>query len=552
VPRFVLLDHSLSDYVGHHYAYAKLLLTAARAEGFHPVLAANRRMRSLGPEFPEVEVHRLFRYSTYCRYTYDALHPLGRRTAGGALTRVARARRSRSFAAACAALARKVPLEEDDVVFAATMSELDFSGLARWLAADPNTRRARWHVQFHVNLFRGREPDYPSQHSVAGAVREVLGRALAPLHGHRLRLYCTTAPLARQYDGLGVGRFEVLPYPVDEAFWRPNRSIGNGAPLRVALAGHSRREKGHAHLPGLVRELWDRHLSTGRVQLVVQSRAGKVRLTLPPGAAPDVEPVVFAPAGLPQERYVELVRGADVGLLPYDADRYYTRCSGVLLEMLCAGVPVLVPAGTWLAEQIAEPIQRHLDGLAASAGPKLPRRTTHGEAARPLAEPTPDHAGARFDLDIPPSVSDLLVSFTWPEPREPGVYIRVETRQLDAREAEIGTTADVVGQRERSLPVRALVRVVDGARSLRLVLRDAFGDSTPALEHLSVQPIVPGGSSPAAGAVGLIAAEPAREPALVRELIEHHSHYRRTATSFAVACRERHTAAEVLRRLLED
>ncbi len=51
----------------------------------------------------------------------------------------------------------------------------------------------------------------------------------------------------------------------------------------------------------------------------------------------------------------------------YDPTRYYARCSGVLLEMLCAGVPVLVPAGGWLADQIEDTNQRYLDEVALRA-----------------------------------------------------------------------------------------------------------------------------------------------------------------------------------------
>ena len=39
---------------------------------------------------------------------------------------------------------------------------------------------------------------------------------------------------------------------------------------------------------------------------------------------------------------------AQIGLLLYDRHAYRSRCSGVLVEFLCAGVPVIVPSGTWL------------------------------------------------------------------------------------------------------------------------------------------------------------------------------------------------------------
>jgi hypothetical protein len=546
VPRFVLLDHSLSGYVGHHHAYARLLLAAARKAGFQPVLAANRRLGNPGPDFPEVEIHRTFRFSTYCRHTYDS----GHRTAGASgvlagvaavATRLARAVRIRSFAAGCAALFRRVPLEEGDVVFAATMSELDFAGLSVWLAAEPATRRVSWHVQFHLNLFRGREGDYARQERLAAKVRGVLLRTLAPLDGHRLRLYCTTEPLARQYERLGVGRFQVLPYPIDEAFAPRVGSTEEVRPLRVAFLGHSRREKGYSQLHRLLDELWEPHLRTGRVQLVVQARPGRGRVALPHDAPKGIEPVVFAPVGLPRERYVELVRNTDIGLLLYDAERYYTRCSGVLLEMLCAGVSVLVPAGSWLAEQIAEPIQLHLDALAGANVPEF------SVASRASFDVTP----ARVDFDLETPARDLIVSCAWNAPLAPGVYVSLEVRQLDAAGAEIGSSLHVLGPREDGLPVRALVRVVEGACRLGLSLHNAYGDAPVTLQRLTATRIASATAVPG-GAVGQIVADPGEAPSLVREMIEHHEHYRRTSAEFAAACRARHHAAKVLRHLLAE
>jgi hypothetical protein len=284
--------------------------------------------------------------------------------------------------------------------------------------------------------------------------------------------------------------------------------------------------------------LWDPHLRTGRVQLVVQTRPGKVRLALPP-VHDGVRPIVYAPVGLPRESYVDLVRQADVGLLLYDAERYYTRCSGVLLEMLCTGVSVIVPAGSWLAEQIAEPIQLHRDGLAETSGPQLPvaGRTSFG--SRP----------ARFDVEIPPNTRGLLVSCTASEPLGPGVYVRLDARQLDERGGPLGSCTEVLGPREPGRPMRALLRLTEGARRLDLGLRNAFGEASVALEHVVATPL-PQSSDVPAGAIGCIAAEPAAAPALVREVIEHHEHYRRTCASFAPTFRARHDAADVLRLLL--
>ena len=66
---------------------------------------------------------------------------------------------------------------------------------------------------------------------------------------------------------------------------------------------------------------------------------------------------------LSTDAYLDLVRSSHIGLMLYDAEQYYVRCSGVMVEMLKAGVPVIVPAGCWMADQISESIYAHRDSL---------------------------------------------------------------------------------------------------------------------------------------------------------------------------------------------
>src|SRR5262249_29878235 len=60
-----------------------------------------------------------------------------------------------------------------------------------------------------------------------------------------------------------------------------------------------------------------------------------------------------------EARYNELLLSADLILLPYQVDRYIARTSGILAEAICAGVPAIVPQGTWLADQV----RRHGAGI---------------------------------------------------------------------------------------------------------------------------------------------------------------------------------------------
>ncbi|MFQ5412007.1 MAG: hypothetical protein ACE5EC_06905, partial [Phycisphaerae bacterium] len=44
--RFILIDHSIKGFGGHHYEYAVHVLQAARDLGFEPVLVVNRAFQS--------------------------------------------------------------------------------------------------------------------------------------------------------------------------------------------------------------------------------------------------------------------------------------------------------------------------------------------------------------------------------------------------------------------------------------------------------------------------------------------------------------------------
>ncbi len=57
---------------------------------------------------------------------------------------------------------------------------------------------------------------------------------------------------------------------------------------------------------------------------------------------------------LPSTEYDDLIAGCDLILLPYDADQYRSRLSAIFVDATCAGVPVVVPEGTWMSRQLEE------------------------------------------------------------------------------------------------------------------------------------------------------------------------------------------------------
>jgi len=555
--KFVLIDHSLQDLGGHHFPYAYSVLHAAQQAGWQPELVTHRRFKERSALPDQWPVHALFRHESYSRFTLDtqAQRPdtgstvatrwwqrLSARRAAGARTRL-----SHAFADDCALLWSRTSIGPGDLVFVATTSELDLAGLGLFLErgiADPTIQ---WHLQFHFGLFVGREPDYPAQLATLVPLRTAFSQALERARGtcrdSPLKFWCTTPQLTEQYRRLEVAPFHTLIYPVHELF-RPNpsaQSLPQPLPARrIACLGHSRREKGYGQLPLLLRELWPDWFGNGRAKLVLQTHRGRQRRALErwvrelragaSGGSVSEAALDFAPFPLPLDGYARLLCSADVGLMLYESARYYARCSGVLLEMQCAGVPVLVPAGGWLADQIEPHNQRYLDGLAAGAG-----------------SPTP--FGSNDWIDVPPEAQALLLNFTWTQPAPAGVYLRVsavcESAPADSQAATPITA--IVGPRDSpNQSVHCVVRLPMPAARVSVQINRAWGTG-PAPIHAAYWRALP--VAPPLGATGLTIAADEQLPRLLRDVMDHIDHYQSYARAAAPDCAAKHSAASIVAAL---
>ncbi len=550
--KFVLIDHSMRDLGGHYYTYASCVLPAAERAGFQPVLAMHREFRDLPALPPSWQSHPIFRNKSYSqRYieTGKASSALGSwwsRTRSKWRARE-RQRLAESFAEDCAALLSKVSLAEGDHVFFASASEIDLEGLAIFLqGASTEYRRIHWHLQFHLGIFEGRDPDYAEQFPRREFMREIFLHALARVPEHHIHLYCTTRELAAQYEYLDVAPFHALPYPVHPLFLLPTAPKTSSDNVRIACLGHSRREKGYRELPIVVRKLWNEYLSKGRAQLVMQTRRRDLMRALdstvadlgPHSATP---PVVYAPFPLDLERYAELVRSSDIGLLLYDSTRYYTRCSGVLLEMLSAGVPVIVPGGCWLSEQIHEENQRHLRDIAAHATPLK----QIGNAERAAISFT--NVERSIQLDLAEGARSLLLRLRWLEPSTRGTYAHVELEQLDAEGTQLMTFAAIIGPGGDPSAVYSLFHLHENARRARLKWRNAWDDGTITVDSIECRLYA---EHYPAGSVGLTAANMDQSGELLGDVLLHMDHYRQRSRAFAGRCAEYFNADQIVSQLL--
>ena len=560
--KFLVIDHSMKDLGGHYYTYASCVLPAAERAGFQPVLAMHREFRDFAALPAKWQSQAVFRHKSYSQRTLDTGSANGAFSSWWSKTRRLwrareRLRFAESFAEDCAALLGKVSLAEGDHVFFASASEVDLEGLAIFLQAAPaRYRKVHWHLQFHLGIFEGRDPDYAEQRSSRECMRDIFLNALRRVPEHPIHLYCTTRELTAQYQFLDVARFHTLPYPVHPLFLLPTAPRTSGDSVRIACLGHSRREKGFRELPLVVRKLWKDYLSQGRAQLVMQTRRRDLRRALDStvadlGAHSATPPVVYAPFPLDLERYAELVRSSDIGLLLYDSTRYYARCSGVLLEMLSAGVPVIVPGGCWLSEQIHDENQRHLRDIATRA--TLQRIGEAQWSWRPGSQPSNAAAISFTDQEaigefaIPAGARSLLLRFRWLEPTTRGTYARVEFEQLDAQGAPLASFAAIVGPGSDPAAVYSLFHLHEGTRAARFKWRNAWDTGAISVDGLECRLLA---DHYPAGSVGLTAANMDQSGELLGDVLLHFEHYRRRSAAFAQRCAAYFNADQIVAQLL--
>ena len=621
---FIVIDHSIKRIGGHNYEYALHILTAAERDGYRPILAVNRRFFERQRLPGSWQLFTPFRHTTYeaahlaakqrqldhegvlsgdgtNRLSLPAerrssrwIRPLPAWLRRYLIRRYESVRRQiiEHYAEDLTQLCGQLPLRTGDQVFVPTLSEDDLVGLlAFFRRCCPAASQVTWHLQFHFSVYQGREPTYGAQDASLERLKQLFREACDVLPQGRVRFYTTTNILADQYNRLDAGHFQTLPYPVNPALLeKPRRNGGPDGPLRVTCAGGVRAEKGSHALYRTVAPLWRDYFENHRLQLVVQAkRRGKLPAELRRHARYDSQPakphqpadasprlshapnfthsqpkVAVVRWPLSTERYLDLIRNSHVGLLLYDSDQYYARCSGVMVEMLKAGVPVIVPAGCWMAERIAEQIFVHRDQICETT--PLAARLTPAEADweagraqryylwRRDAKLLVGGPGAALvtRLRVPQGATHLCIRFHWGAANPAGSYLELSADQKGVVPRSVETMREIVGARLNGAAVPVLMGLLPTARQVQLNWQNAYYDDALSLENVEFTFLSAEAGNCPMGAVGLIAAGVDQAPRLLRDIADHYAHYRRTAEAFAPAWGEWHSPEKVVRLLTES
>jgi len=595
----------LTETGGHHFDYARLVAEKATGMGIDPVVGANRGLRPDAEKALEetARVCKSFRETTYTPFSHLAglkelaggdakklLRPdpdkgrihnfLGRRARKKRIRE--RGRRIRQFAEDCETFFQPFSFDDSDHVFFTTISELEFMGLAAYLGNHPRSIQVTWHVQFHFGMFSGRPDEFQSQGREERLLQNAFQSALARVPYHALHAYTTSDELASQYNRMKLMSFDPLPYPVNPRLFLPSQessNVGNVTPsglessikrpLKLAIAGGVRREKGQKdQVHELINNIWEDQLATSNVQLNIQTgtpglfACNRVMRNSNASHKQYREAVRLHSHPLPENDYIDFIHNSDVGLFCYDSRRYYSRRAGILSEFLASGKPVIVPAGSWLAQQIAEPAYNHVEQLIQRASRRQSIDITEmkwGNGNVPLAggilsfDQSRNTFLCRFDasdLKLPRSRT-MAIGFRWQWPRETGSFVQIELTCFDEHHKPVSVERQTV----TSLPgePRSLIsfRMLEGFHHSELRFRNAYIDSSISIADVRATFLDHSGQpEPARSAVGIIVADPAMLPQAVDEMVKHYEHYQRSAVQFSRFWARDHDPARTLEALI--
>jgi UDP:flavonoid glycosyltransferase YjiC (YdhE family) len=169
-----------------------------------------------------------------------------------------------------------------------------------------------------------------------------------------LVIFGTTMSIVEYFRRAGFGHVELLPYPAPSA---PSAGIHVGF-RRLLYAGAARRDKGFSTVVDLVALLAARGEQIPIAVQISPQHFGKYDV----GTIDDINRLrrigyphlEIIDETLEPDDYQALFSGS-LCLQPYERSEFIDRVSGVTLDALSHGCPVVTTAGTWMAAQIEEP-----------------------------------------------------------------------------------------------------------------------------------------------------------------------------------------------------
>jgi hypothetical protein len=185
-----------------------------------------------------------------------------------------------------------------------------------------------------------------------------------PQNNPRIAYLTDSHRLRQEYvENAGLD-LNILPVPVDfppdEALRHKCRS--ECSRIRISYLGAARSDKGFTKIPKIIRGVLGSEFSA-RVEFCIQASVSgtgymesgchdaMTQLREIKASYPQAMQLIERP--LDENEYTEMLRYADIILLPYTGRTYAAQTSGILIEAAAYQAPCVVPQGTWLEDELA-------------------------------------------------------------------------------------------------------------------------------------------------------------------------------------------------------
>ena len=557
MPKFLLIDNSITGLGGHHYQYARHCLRAADSMGYETYLATNRQNEDKGETWEVIPVYRNGFWandshsqkmenvhSWFSKTRLKTPASLALRALGPLITkRLMDRNRAREFAQDTRDLLSKVPLREGDVAFVPT------SGLTELFGASEAGGGGAWNFLFRRNIHVGSPHSYSHTYVKLRLLRAAFG-SFRRRPGVRARFWTDSDQLTYEYRMVEPS-FATLPIPHTSP--KPENPPDG---TTVSYLGDARAEKGYHRLPRVAADLWGSHVEPGRLRFLIQSNfnipggepaAAVARNQLEQMASPGKLDIMYEPLGA--QEYEKALAQSLALLLPYDPQNYYARSSGICAEALAQGIPVIAPAGSWPARQFAAELYEYHDGLRAGAVKEysmsggLEFESGRGKKTPPARL---DRRCPRMRATMPAEGADWILARLDFGPGNSAPGAKILLRQQDGA----GRTLAESGHALEKLPgagyATCLVRLDPDAELLEATAENVFSESVLEVSDVSVSLLK--GRFPL-GSVGIAYDDPAEISGCVADMADNADHYRTTARRFADSYYAMHNARGLVERL---
>lgn len=363
-----MIDDNIRDSSGHYLELAHLLGGAAKARGFQTILATHKQFLPDSETEAVCKVYPLFDTPSMLHWSLgiDGISQFARNLNGRIQNRSVgehflscwqdifckRSRRPSemimNWKRAFLKVIDSLDLTEHDHLVLNTANDFVILATASALQ-DRKSKKLNIHAIFH---FATNHADTAHGRQRNAKMGQQMNMALGALGHHQVYIHTTTEELKAEINS-------VMDHEIANAIPYPTRSSETtidleDQPCNAMLAGMPRSEKGKHSIRGFLQALENRNLigdTTYRPCLQVPGKHWKSLIPNSLHSSCDTGRVELITKHLSTIEYHQWIGGAGLGIFLYDPVRYRSRCSGVLLEMLTRGVPVIVPDHCWLANQ---------------------------------------------------------------------------------------------------------------------------------------------------------------------------------------------------------